>query len=104
MPCIAESPKFLERSKKYEKYSDKLQFIAISTDSDRKAWLKFLQNREHSYPEFNSMDTEALRRNWMIKFIPRFVLIDKDFKIVNAYAPRPSSGEEITTILDELVK
>lgn len=103
-PCIAESPKFLELSKKYEKYSDKLQFIAISTDSDGKAWLKFLRSKGHPFPELNSMDTEALRSNWMIKFIPRFIVIDRNFKIVNAYAPRPSSGDEITRILDELVK
>lgn len=103
-PCIAESPKFHELSKKYAPFAHKLQFLAISTDTNKKAWLKFLEGKEHSIPELNSMDTEALRNNWLIKFIPRFIIIDKDFNIINAYAPLPSSGEEITRILDALVK
>ena len=36
-------------------------------------------------------------------YIPRFILIDKDFKIVNAYAPRPSE-EGITALLDAVLK
>ena len=33
--------------------------------------------------------------------IPRFVLIDDKGKIVNANAPRPSSGKEIRKLLDQ---
>lgn len=35
-------------------------------------------------------------------YIPRFILIDKDFNIVNAYAPRPSS-EEISPLIDSVL-
>ena len=44
----------------------------------------------------------ALKESWAIMYIPRFILIDKDFNIVNAYAPRPSS-EEIGTLIDSVL-
>lgn len=43
-----------------------------------------------------------LKESWAIMYIPRFILIDKDFNIVNAYAPRPSS-EEIGTLIDSVL-
>jgi len=33
-----------------------------------------------------------------VKYIPRYVIIDKEGKIVNANAPRPSSPEAVTEI------
>ena len=40
---------------------------------------------------------------WSIYYIPRFVLIDKDFNIVSAYAPRPSNPEA-KEMIDSLLK
>lgn len=100
-PCIAESPKFHELSEKYK--GDNIVFLAISTDTNRKAWLNFIQKKESSIPEFNCTDTKNLNAGWQIKYIPRFLLIDEDFKILEAYAPRPSQPEAVE-LLDKVLK
>ena len=40
---------------------------------------------------------------WQIKYIPRFLLIDENFKIIDAYAPRPSQPEAVE-LLDKILK
>ena len=99
-PCIQESPAFVALS---EKYKDKdIVFIQLSTDNSRKTWLSYLKQKESVVPQFNSVDNEGLRVNWQIKYIPRFILIDKEFNIVESFAPRPSDPE-ITEHLDALL-
>ena len=86
-----------------EKYKDKdIVFIQLSTDNSRKTWLSYLKQKESVVPQFNSVDNEGLRVNWQIKYIPRFILIDKEFNIVESFAPRPSDPE-ITEHLDALL-
>ena len=36
---------------------------------------------------------------WDITSIPRFLLIDENFRIINAFAPRPSDREKIEPLL-----
>ena len=100
-PCIQESPAFAALS---EKYKDKdIVFIQLSTDNSRKTWLSYLKQKESVVPQFNSVDNEGLRVNWQIKYIPRFILIDKEFNIVESFAPRPSDPE-IVKSLDTLIE
>ena len=56
----------------------------------------------YNMPQEESSYDVALKESWAIMYIPRFILIDKDFNIVNAYAPRPSS-EEIGTLIDSVL-
>lgn len=99
-PCIQESPAFEALSKKYE--GKNIVFIPVSTDARRATWLSYLKSHHKELPQYISHD-EALKQEWCIMYIPRFILIDKDFKIVNAYAPRPSE-EEITALLDSVLE
>lgn len=99
-PCIQESPYFEELSKKYQ--GKDIVFLPISTDTDKKAWLGFLQQHEKDLVQYNSQDG-ALKADWAIFYIPRFILIDKNFNIVDAYAPRPSS-EEISKVIDSMLQ
>lgn len=98
-PCIQESPYFHSLA---EKYKDKnIAFLAVSTDTDKKAWLNYLEKKESHLPQLISLDNEALRIGWKLKFIPRFLLIAPDFTIIDAYAPAPSSEEKIENILEQ---
>lgn len=101
VPCIQESPKFHELSKKYA--DDNIVFLAISIDTDKRSWLSFLKGRESGIPEYNCTDTKNLNEGWQIKYIPRFLLIDENFRIIDAFAPRPSQPEAIE-LLDEVLK
>lgn len=100
-PCIQESPKFHELSEKYA--TDNIAFLAVSTDTDKKSWLSFLKGKESGIPEYNCTDTKNLNEGWQIKYIPRFLLIDENFKIIDAFAPRPSQPEAIE-LLDQVLK
>lgn len=96
-PCIQESPAFEALSKKY---TDKdIIFLPISTDTEGIKWHEYLNAHHKELTQYHSQD-KALKTEWGIFYIPRFILIDKEFNIINAYAPRPSS-EEINSIIDE---
>ena len=98
-PCIQESPFFEALSKKYE--GKDIVFLPVSTDSRATTWKSYLKAHHKNLPQYISQD-QALKDGWCVMYIPRFILIDRDFKIVNAYAPRPSE-EEIEDILNSVL-
>mgnify|MGYP000058451827 FL=1 len=98
-PCIQESPFFETLSKKYE--GKDIVFLPVSKDSRATTWKSYLKVHHKDLPQYISQD-QALKDGWCVRYIPRFILIDKDFNIVNAYAPRPSS-EEIGTLIDSVL-
>lgn len=99
-PCKQESPYFEKMSKEYA--GKDIVFIPISTDTNHKAWLNYLNAHAKELKQYNCIDPK-LHSEWAIFYIPRFVLIDKDFNIVDAYAPRPSETAA-KTLIDSLLK
>ena len=99
-PCIQESPYFEKLAKEFE--GKDILFIPVSTDKDKAAWTDFITAHKKELPQYNSID-EKLVAEWAIHYIPRFVIIDKDFNIVDAYAPVPSSPEA-KQLLETLIK
>ena len=98
-PCIQESPFFETLSKKYE--GKGIVFLPVSTDSRATTWKSYLKVHHKDLPQYISQD-QALKDGWCVRYIPRFILIDRDFKIVNAYAPRPSE-EGIEDLLNSIL-
>lgn len=99
-PCIQESPHFESLSKEY--VGKEVVFLPISTDTNKKAWKRFITTHKKELSQYNSVD-KTMHGGWSIYYIPRFVLIDKDFNIVSAYAPRPSNPEA-KEMIDSLLK
>ena len=97
-PCIQESPAFKALSQKYPD----ILFLQISRDEQRGAWLNYISHKNSPLTQYNSVDLQLVD-GWQLFYIPRFILIDKEQKIIDAYAPRPSS-EEIGQLLDAVVK
>ncbi len=95
-PCIQESPAFAALSKKYPE----ILFLQISRDEHPGSWKNYLARKPAVLPQYNSVDLNLVE-GWQLYYIPRFILIDREQKIINAYAPRPSS-EEIIPLLDSL--
>lgn len=87
-PCIGETPHF---EKLNEKYGDKLQFISISIDDNKKTWENYLNKHEHKIPQFISMRANFEAYN--LSGVPRFIVLDKDGNIIDAWAAKPSTGE-----------
>ncbi|NVJ48017.1 MAG: TlpA family protein disulfide reductase, partial [Cytophagia bacterium] len=89
-PCIAELPAF-EQLK--EDYKDKpINFVPVSIDTDLEAWQKYLEThdlpKDHEYV-INRLDLS----DYKVITIPRYLLIDSEFKIISVFAPVPSDPE-----------
>ena len=102
-PCIKEIPYLEELQTEYQ--DREIKFISISIDSEKDTlkWKKFvLENDLKGIQLWADEDHQDMfSRNLNIKSIPRFVLLDKDGRIIDARAPRPSDPD-LKKILEEL--
>ena len=102
-PCIAQIPylKILEK----EYHGKNITFLSISADApkDHDKWKKMIVDKKLGGVQvmadkaFQSQFTE----DYIIRSIPRFILIDPEGNIVTKKAPRPSSPE-LTKLFNEL--
>ncbi len=101
-PCRGEIPHL--KAMEEELHHEDIAFVSISIDGDKDAWKKMVAEKElkgyqlYADKEWNS----DIIKNYAIKGIPRFILIDKEGKIVDANAQRPSSQDVIKKQLIEL--
>ena len=98
-PCVKESPYFDALSKKFS--GKDIVFLPISTDTSRNAWLRYIEKKHKELTQYNTTDNK-IKTGWAIFYIPRFVLIDKDCNIADAYAPKPSEAAAEKAINDLL--
>ena len=88
-----------EFEKLSEKYPD-IRFIGISIDQNEKLWVKRLKkDGMPAHIQEVLADPYVVGDAWDITSIPRFLLIDENFRIINAFAPRPSDREKIEPLL-----
>ena len=97
--CVAETPYMAKLYEHYKK-DKRIQLISISMDRDRSLWLKKNKEDKVTWPQFIEPDEfkSDLAKAFDITFIPRFLLFDKDGKILSLNAPRPSSDDIIEWI------
>lgn len=100
-PCRHELPFLEEVEKAYE--GKKITFISMSMDNDVVAWDKMVKEKKmkglqlHADGDWSS----TVAKDYQIKGIPTFVLIDENGLIISPAAPRPSSGAVLVNMLDE---
>lgn len=98
-PCIAEHPHW---DKMKEEYKDKpVAFLTVSIDDSKEPWEKMVKNKKMEGLQWfaeNAWQSE-LTQFFMVNAIPRFLLLDKDGKILDPSADRPSG--EIRETLDK---
>lgn len=87
-PCMKEKPFFEELAQKYK--NEDVTFLTVSIDK-KKVWESYFKNHEVSENQLHIYRDDLSA--YQLKGIPRFFVIDRDFKIVDVFAPRPSSGE-----------
>jgi thiol-disulfide isomerase/thioredoxin len=96
-PCIDQRPSMLKLVKKY-KDSQTVIFLMVSVDKSFDRWKKYVtRTNENQYGiEVNipdGMNTE-FGDKYLIKAIPKYILIDKDGIIIDSNLPEPSIGME----------
>ena len=94
--CLKNMPKFMELIKEFENRED-IAFFTVSTDSDelREKWLAAIARHnmgsmQNLTPDRSS--TEQFEEKYFVASVPRYIVIDKEGKIISAFAPKPGSG------------
>lgn len=97
-PCNMEIPHLKELERTID--NDAIVFIGISVDEDVNDWKAALDRHQLRGNQF--IATRELSQMLNIQSIPRYVIFDKDGKMLNPNAPRPSSGNAIRDLLRQL--
>lgn len=103
VPCLEEVPS-AEKLKEYYKERDDLIFLYISLDDKEENWRDIIQNKDLKGLHLLSQGWRSeVADKYNISSIPRYYLIDKNGRIANQNAPRPSD-EEIFPEIDRVLK
>lgn len=90
-PCKAEIP-YIEKLVEAYKNDERLQFVSISVDTDRQAWLDKIATDKPAWPQYHVAGDQykALLEGFAITGIPRFIIVLPDGTIGQPDAFRPS--------------
>ena len=103
-PCLAEQPALAEIEHHY-KDNPNIVFMGVSIDEDADAWRKMVKKKELGGVQLiadNAWESK-INEEYIIKGIPRFILIDKEGKLIDATADSPSS-DAIKKLLKNLLE
>ena len=99
-PCIAEIPSLKKLEKDF--HNKNIEFVSISIDrkKDHEKWKKMIVSKELEGLQLFADDNwnSKFIKDYMIKGIPRFILIDPQGNIINANAKRPSNEKLVETL------
>lgn len=98
-PCRVEFPALKELKEKFK--SKNIEIIGISVDENKAQWENMLKNQGLGGIQLYANGWKNdLTDFYQINGIPRFILLDKEGKIINSNAERPSGN--IETVLNAL--
>lgn len=91
-PCLAEKPVMEKIAAGYENRDD-IAFVGVSVDglNRREIWRNFVKKNGFTTIELLSNATESIQKYYKIEGIPRFLIFDRQGKIITVDAPRPSN-------------
>jgi len=75
---------------KYKGHNQDLEFISISIDNNLIEWQNYIIANNIGGINFN-IDLTMNNKGYLVQSVPRSIIIDKDFKIVEAFAPKLTS-------------
>ncbi|MGE0078120.1 MAG: TlpA family protein disulfide reductase [Bacteroidales bacterium] len=99
-PCRHELPYLKTLEKDY--HGKNVVFVSISLDDNKGAWEKMVKEQDMKGIQLYGEGawTSFVAKNYQIRGIPTFFMIDANGNILKPNAPRPSS-DEIRSLLDE---
>lgn len=96
-PCVAELPHLKKLEKAYR--GKNIRFLSISVDDskDHDKWKKMIVDKKLGGIQVlaDSSFNSQFVQDYIIRSIPRFILLDPEGVIVTQHAPRPSNPEII---------
>jgi thiol-disulfide isomerase/thioredoxin len=94
-PCLEEMPAF-EKLRDNFKDNPAIRFVSLSIDDDKDAWRRNMQKRNAA--GYQWIIDRAKLQPYNIIGIPRAILVDQNFKIVEMNAGLPSSKTIVNTL------
>lgn len=94
-PCCSEIPYVEKLVEKFGATNPDIEFVSISLDQNLNNWLKKLEKDRPAWRQFVIPDNfnSTFAKEYNIRGIPRFMLFDREGKIIDINATRPSSPE-----------
>ncbi|MCG7503221.1 TlpA family protein disulfide reductase [Tenacibaculum sp. Mcav3-52] len=101
-PCRESMPDYQKVIHKFSK--EKITFLYLSIDKNKDSWLSAvktenMESYQHSYMVLNQESANFLKSIKLVN-IPRYILLDKQGKILHENAPGPK-GDELTVFLNK---
>lgn len=89
-PCKEQLP-YLEELKR--QFAGKnISFISISCDRNKEAWEKMVKEKPMSGIQLHNDGNKEFIKAFLIRGIPRFILIDREGRVISADMTRPSNS------------
>ena len=101
-PCRKEAPYLSELEHKFR--ADEIYFVGVSCDKNKGAWEKAVKAGEVKGIQLYLEPENTFMDDYEITGIPRFILLDKEGKIISAKATAPSDPKTEETIAALLAK
>jgi len=97
-PCLAEIPDYRQLVKDYA--SRNIVFVSISVDRDKPKWKTMVKKEKFEWIQLH--DADNMNADYLVRYIPSFIFIDTEGKIITPRAPRPST-DKLREMLDAQV-
>ena len=97
-PCRGEIPHLAKLEEEF--HSKDIAFVSISVDKNKEAWGKMVKEDEMGGIQLHAGADCSFVNDYIVRGIPRFILLDKEGKILYSKAERPSG--KIKEILNQL--
>ena len=103
-PCRGEIPHAIELHEYFK--GKEIAFVNLCLASNKNEWEKMIKNSNIKGDNyfFSKPQTQLLRDKLQFEGYPTYLIIDKQGNLVNKNAPRPSSGEKIKQVLNDLIE
>lgn len=94
--CLKKFPAFLHLARSLEQeFPGKVQCVAVSIDDNRQAWLAAAaRNGIDALPSYmgDRGSEGSFDADWHVAGVPRYMVIDPEGNITDAFAPAPGAG------------
>jgi thiol-disulfide isomerase/thioredoxin len=94
-PCKKGFPKIVKLIEKYE--DEDIEFLFISTNSNEEDWKIYLRDHPELKGKHFRCQGTSFMKDYNITGIPRYIVIDKEGKIINAFA----TTENLSTLIEQ---
>ncbi|WP_316792145.1 TlpA disulfide reductase family protein [Pedobacter frigoris] len=103
-PCKEETP-HLKKIYDHYKGNNKVEIISIATSDAKNRTKRYdiISKDQMTWLQLEDTD-DSFAKSYQVRTIPRFIIIDKQGRIVDSNAPRPSDPAKLMAILEKEIQ